>query len=94
MFKIVAMAYLIVAGQPFAEPLKVTLDKQFVGLDGAQERAAYLNSAEFTKQRRRLNSKLSQVLAMKVAEEAEKNREAPPSTDVAITASCEEDHSL
>jgi hypothetical protein len=94
MFKIVALVYLIVAGQPFAEPLKVTHNKQFVGLDGEKECMAYLASDAFAKQRGQLNLALSQTLAEKVAEEAEKNKEAPPSTDVAITVSCEEDHSL
>jgi hypothetical protein len=94
MFKIVAMVYLIVAGQPFAEPLKVTHNKQFVGLDGEKECMAYLNSVEFAKQRGQLNLTLSQTLAEKVAEQAEKAEEDAPSTDVAITVSCEEDHSL
>ena len=87
MFYIVALVYVIVAGQPVIdEPVKIPHAMVFKDLDACQ---AFLKSDTFAFQRAALADMLHQSINLPREED-----QSPPDFAVTITASCEEDHRI
>jgi hypothetical protein len=89
MWMIVALVYIIVAGEPVIdEPIKVNHILTFDTLDKCQ---AYLKGEEYGDQREELADLMRSTFVAKLEKDAGENADVAPVPGIAITASCEED---
>lgn len=85
MYMIVAVVYMIIAGQPYGEPIRVNHRDTFTSLEACQE---HLKSDKFAADRQQLSSRIE---ASFVQMRKEADAEDQPLPALAITASCEQD---
>lgn len=88
MFRIVALAYVMVYGQPIDEPYVLENARSFPSIEACQE---HLKSNEFEAQRAVLSHMLANALRKQFNANAEDGDAVPA---VAITASCQTDNRI
>lgn len=91
MFKIVALVYVMIAGQPVGEPYPFTHYATFNGYDAC---VAYFKTDEFANYRTGLSRFVTVAVSREQEAKAKKAEEDVPVFDTAIIAACHDDDRL